>query len=137
MLFNRCNNALPKGSFENFRPGSEPLRLEPQEGMRLALAFGCARYLTSAQRQAFEQRLYELPPEVLLYWFTQCFYGNRTAAAKAALRELMVHDSDENIRPVTRRPTQKNGMRTIRQLALETMFTSDKNDTNCTNGEQS
>lgn len=86
----------PKTGGEGFGPQSEPLFLTAEDGMRLALAFACARYLaTPEKRRAFVQHLNELPPEVLLYWFTQCFYGRRTAAARNALRELLTHADDD------------------------------------------
>jgi hypothetical protein len=44
--------------------------------MRLALAFSAARWLAGAvQRRMFRDSLAALPSEVLLYWFTLCFYG--------------------------------------------------------------
>lgn len=52
------------------------LWLRHEDGMRLALAFSAARWLmTPQQRRLFRAGLEELPSEVLLYWFTLCFYG--------------------------------------------------------------
>ena len=60
--------------------------------MRLALAFSAARWLPgAAQRRMFRDALAALPAEVLLYWFTLCFYGYRQAAGRAALRVLLTH----------------------------------------------
>lgn len=90
----------PKTILEDLGPDKAPVILNHEEGMRLALAFSCARYLGKAeQRKVFAQRLDEMAPEVLLYWFTLCYYGNRTAAARAALRELLLHEGDEVVRP--------------------------------------
>lgn len=102
VLVTYCKKSVPKSGLNGFGPGAEPLVMDPEEGMRLALAFSCARYLAPQQQKVFAERLYELAPEVLLYWFTQCFYGNRTAAARAALRELLTHDGDEIVRPSSR-----------------------------------
>jgi hypothetical protein len=72
---------------------AEPLRLEHDAGMRVALAFSAARYLGGArQRQLFATGVVELPGEVLLYWFTICFYGHRLAAGRAALRTLLTYE---------------------------------------------
>lgn len=91
---------------ENFGPQSPAVDLTPENGMRLALAFASARYLaTPDKRRAFVRHLNELSPEVLLYWFTQCFYGRRTAAARAALRALLTyaHDDARRAPPVSGR----------------------------------
>ena len=78
---------------ESFGPKSEPCWLEHEDGMRLALAFSSARWLYSHhQRMMFREGLYALPSEVVLYWFTLCFYGYRQAAARAALRVLLSYD---------------------------------------------
>lgn len=78
---------------EEFGPRSEPRWLEHEDGMRLALAFSSARWLvTSSQRTMFRDGLYALPSEVVLYWFTLCFYGYRQAAGRAALRVLLAYD---------------------------------------------
>jgi hypothetical protein len=61
--------------------------------MRLALAFSAARWLvTLRQRQKFLAGLRSLPSEVILYWFTLCFYGYQQAAGRAALRTLLTHE---------------------------------------------
>jgi hypothetical protein len=66
--------------------------------MRLALAFSAARWLaTPHQRRLFREGLEELPSEVVLYWFTLCFYGYRQAAGRAALRTLFTHEEPEEI----------------------------------------
>lgn len=75
-----------------FGPGSAPLTLPRLDGMRLALAFSAARYLASpTAKKRFREGLEELPKEVLLYWFTLCFFGERTAAGRAALRTLLTY----------------------------------------------
>jgi len=76
-----------------FRPGTPPRWLRHADGMRLALGFASARYLTKpAQRKMFRDGLLELPAEVVLYWFTLCFYGYRQLAGKAALRTLLTYE---------------------------------------------
>jgi hypothetical protein len=76
-----------------FGPQAEPRWLMPEDGMRLALAFSAARWLaTPQQRRMFREGLEELPSEVLLYWFTLCFYGYRQSAGRAALRTLLTHE---------------------------------------------
>jgi hypothetical protein len=81
---------------EKFGPTSEPRWLRSEDGMRLALAFSAARWLvTPRQRQLFREGLEELPSEVVLYWFTLCFYGYRQAAGRAALRTLFTHEGLE------------------------------------------
>lgn len=78
---------------DEFGPHVEPRWLEHEEGMRLALAFSSARWLvTSRQRTMFRDGLYALPSEVVLYWFTLCFYGYRQPAGRAALRVLLAYD---------------------------------------------
>lgn len=78
---------------EAFGPQTEPRWLKPEDGMRLALAFSAARWLTTAQqRRMFREGLEELPSEVVLYWFTLCFYGYRQSAGRAALRTLLTHE---------------------------------------------
>src|SRR2546422_896524 len=47
------------------------------------------------QRRLFREGLEELPSEVVLYWFTLCFYGYRQAAGRAALRTLFTHEEPE------------------------------------------
>jgi hypothetical protein len=81
---------------EQFGPAVEPRWLLPEDGMRLALAFSAARWLvTPRQRRLFREGLEELPSEVVLYWFTLCFYGYRQAAGRAALRTLFTHEEPE------------------------------------------
>ena len=81
---------------EKFGPDSEPRWLKPEDGMRLALAFSAARYLANPhQRRLFREGLEDLPHEVVLYWFTLCFYGYRQAAGRAALRTLFTHEEPE------------------------------------------
>jgi hypothetical protein len=79
--------------------------------MRLALAFSAARWLvTPRQRRLFRAGLEELPSEVVLYWFTLCFYGYRQAAGRAALRTLFTHEGSEETsadRPAARRKRQR------------------------------
>ena len=81
---------------EKFGPTAEPRWLRPEDGMRLALAFSAARWLVMPrQRRLFREGLEELPSEVVLYWFTLCFYGYRQAAGRAALRTLFTHEGSE------------------------------------------
>ncbi len=85
--------ARPHPAADSFSARSDPRWLHPEDGMRLALAFSAAKYLATAeQRGRFQEGLAELPSEVILYWFTLCFYGYRQAAGKAALRELLTHE---------------------------------------------
>jgi hypothetical protein len=80
-------------SAEAFGPKAEPRWLKPEDGMRLAVAFSAARWLTTPQqRRMFREGLEELPSEVVLYWFTLCFYGYRQSAGRAALRTLLTHE---------------------------------------------
>ncbi len=92
---------------EKFSPVAVPRWLRPEDGMRLALAFSAARWLvTPRQRRLFRAGLEELPSEVVLYWFTLCFYGYRQAAGRAALRTLFTHEEPEEtsqVRPAARR----------------------------------
>ena len=96
---------------EKFGPAAEPRWLRPEDGMRLALAFSAARWLvTPRQRRLFREGLEELPSEVVLYWFTLCFYGYRQAAGRAALRTLFTHEGSEETsadRPSARRKRQR------------------------------
>jgi hypothetical protein len=81
---------------ETLGPAAEPRWLRPEDGMRLALAFSAARWLVMPrQRRLFREGLEELPSEVVLYWFTLCFYGYRQAAGRAALRTLFTHEEPE------------------------------------------
>jgi len=96
---------------EEFGPRAEPRWIEHEDGMRLALAFSSARWLvTGRQRTMFRDGLYALPSEVVLYWFTLCFYGYRQAAGRAALRVLLAYDEvADDASPVSRR---KKGAKT-------------------------
>ncbi len=92
-------------SAEEFGPLSTPRWLRVEDGMRLALAFSAARYLSNVkQRRKFTAGLKELPSEVILYWFTLCFYGYRQAAGRAALRTLLTHEEprkdSSSVRPI-------------------------------------
>lgn len=95
---------------EQFGPAAAPRWLRPEDGMRLALGLSAARWLvTPRQRRLFRAGLEELPAEVVLYWFTLCFYGYRQAAGRAALRTLFTHEEREEMsadRPVARRRRQ-------------------------------
>ena len=76
-----------------FRPGTPPRWLRHADGMRLALGFASARYLTKpALRKMFRDGLIDLPAEVVLYWFTLCFYGYRQLAGRAAMRTLLTYE---------------------------------------------
>jgi hypothetical protein len=87
----RCKEPGPIAA-EQFGATTTPRWLEQEDGMRLALAFSAARWLAGAgQRRMFRDSLAALPSEVLLYWFTLCFYGYRQAAGRAALRVLLTH----------------------------------------------
>ena len=90
---------------ERFGPNAEPRWLKPEDGMRLALAFSAARYLSNPhQRRLFREGLEGLPHEVILYWFTLCFYGHRQAAGRASLRTLFIHEEPEVNGEEPRRP---------------------------------
>jgi hypothetical protein len=81
---------------DGFSAPSDPCWLQPEDGMRPALAFSAAKYLVAGEQRArFQEGLAELPSEVILYWFTLCFYGYRQAAGKAALRTLLTHEEPE------------------------------------------
>ena len=81
---------------DEFGTGSEPRWLQHEDGMRMALAFSAARWLmTKKQRRMFFEGLKNLPSEVVLYWFTLCFYGYQQAAGRAALRTLLTHEEPE------------------------------------------
>lgn len=94
----------------DFRPGVSPRWLRHEDGMRLALAFASARWLTKPlPRRMFREGLENLPPEVVLYWFTLCFYGYRQNAGRAALRTLFTYEQAEQTaeKPKTRRGKKK------------------------------
>jgi hypothetical protein len=102
---------------EQFGPAVEPRWLRPEDGMRLALAFSAARWLvTPRQRRFFREGLEELPSEVVLYWFTLCFYGYRQAAGRAALRTLLTHEEREE-GPAGPAPSQTRQMHENRPAA--------------------
>ena len=108
---------------EAFGPEAEPRWLRLEDGMRLALAFACARYLVKADdRRRFAEGLQGLPSEVILYWFTLCFYGYRQAAGRVALRTLLTHqEPDERTRQTSGKKKPASSERRARQkrLALE------------------
>src|SRR5262249_26010822 len=80
----------------DFRPGTPARWLKHADGMRLALASSVAGFVTKpAQRGLFSSGLLELPAEVVLYWFTLCFYGYRQQAGRAALRTLLTYEQPE------------------------------------------
>ena len=102
---------------EDFGPKSDPRWLRHEDGMRLALAFSAARYLVlPKQRKMFFHGLRGLPSEVVLYWFTLCFYGYRQAAGRAALRTLLTHDEPETDKAPPLRTRKKSRDKTQRTL---------------------
>lgn len=105
---------------EAFGPESEPRWLRLEDGMRLALAFACARYLVKAEdRRHFAEGLQALPSEVVLYWFTLCFYGYRQAAGRVALRTLLTHqEPQERARPTSDKAKKAPPRRQVRQKGL-------------------
>jgi hypothetical protein len=110
----------------DFRPSTPARWLKHADGIRLALAFASARYLTKpAQRRMFRSGVLELPAEVVLYWFTLCFYGYRQQAGRAALRTLLTYEQPEE------KPEAKpRGRKGRKETAGPTLF-----DTNGTDGE--
>lgn len=105
---------------EAFGPEAEPRWLRLEDGMRLALAFACARYLVKADdRRRFAEGLQGLPSEVILYWFTLCFYGYRQAAGRVALRTLLTHEEpDERARPAPAKAKPAASRQRARQAPL-------------------
>ncbi len=103
----------------DFRPGAPPRWLKHADGIRLALGFASARYLTKpAQRKMFRDGLLGLPAEVVLYWFTLCFYGYRQLAGRAALRTLLTYEQ-----PVEKpKPERKPKPRKKRTPSERTLF---------------
>ncbi len=88
--------AEPPKRLCDFRPGSSVV-LRHEDGMRLALAFKAAASLGAGTSKAdLRDRVLGLPAEVLLYWFTLCFYGRRQSAGCKALRSLLTTDDDKN-----------------------------------------
>lgn len=115
-------------SAEAFGPQAEPRWLKPEDGMRLALAFSAARWLTTPhQRRMFREGLEDLPSEVVLYWFTLCFYGYRQSAGRAALRTLLTHEEpaepDGADTGVRKRRRSRADEPTLLSLASGDMFT--------------
>lgn len=103
-----------------FGPLSEPRWLQHEDGMRMALAFSAARWLvTKKQRRMFLQGLKNLPSEVVLYWFTLCFYGYQQAAGRAALRTLLTHqEPDETVESDDLSPTPQEKPATHRTYGI-------------------
>jgi hypothetical protein len=103
-----------------FGPGSEPRWLQHEDGMRMALAFSAGRWLiTKKQRRMFLEGLKNLPSEVVLYWFTLCFYGYQQAAGRAALRTLLTHqEPDETVRIDDLSPTLQEKSATHRTYVI-------------------
>lgn len=76
------------------------------DGMRAALAvlIAAARWtelrpIGDAPRRAGTRlmcRLATLPAEVILYWFTGCFYGRMRYPFRCALTELLLQDGDDD-----------------------------------------
>lgn len=109
----------------DFRPGSAARWLRHVDGMRVALAFASARYLTKpALRSTFREGLMELPAEVVLYWFTLCFYGYRQQAGRAALRTLLTYEQVEDTREPAGVGSRAGSGRTRANVALE-LFVND------------
>jgi hypothetical protein len=95
--------------------------------MRLALAFSAARWLTTPQqRRMFREGLEELPSEVVLYWFTLCFYGYRQSAGRAALRMLLTHEEpaeqDEKDAVIHKRRRPRAEVPTLFSMASRDQF---------------
>jgi hypothetical protein len=114
-------------SAEAFGLQAEPRWLKPEDGMRLALAFSAARWLTTPhQRRMFREGLEELPSEVVLYWFTLCFYGYRQSAGRAALRTLLTHEEpaeqDEADAGVRKRRSSRADEPTLFSMAGKDLF---------------
>lgn len=108
---------------DDFGYKAQPRWLDHEDGMRLALAFSSARWLVSTrQRTMFRDGLYALPSEVVLYWFTLCFYGYRQAAGRAALRVLLAYEeaADEG---ATAPPRGKKGKK--ENVTSASLFASD------------
>lgn len=63
---------------------------EGRAGMRIGLAFVGAKFVLGATGwREFIANLDALPDEVVLYWFTLCFYGGRKRQARKALVTLL------------------------------------------------
>jgi len=122
---------------EKFGPTAEPRWLRPEDGMRLALAFSAARWLvTPRQRRLFHEGLAELPSEVVLYWFTLCFYGYRQAAGRAALRTLFTHEGPaEGLCPAPSQTRQTDDDRPAARRKRRRQPESEPNLFSLSNGE--
>jgi hypothetical protein len=73
-------------------PGIGEWALLHRDGMRLAMVFALAgRCNTVSKRRVAAEGVARLPEEVVLYWFTLCFYGQRQKAGKAALFTFLTH----------------------------------------------
>lgn len=76
-------------------------------GQRIALAYACRSGLRILDKfEKFCVNLEFLPDEVILYWFTGCFYGRRTRAFRAALVALLSSQSDDEV-AATRTPVEE------------------------------
>ncbi len=72
--------------------------------------------MKAEDRRRFGEGLLALPSEVILYWFTLCFYGYRQAAGRVALRTLLTHQEPEER---ARRPSvEKQPATSSRQARL-------------------
>jgi hypothetical protein len=75
----------------------------------------------------FCEGLEELPSEVVLYWFTLCFYGYRQSAGRAALRTLLTHEEpaeqDEAEAGVRKRRRSHADEPTLFSMAGSDLFT--------------
>ncbi len=111
----------PAMTLEEFSQQDEPSWLQVEDGMRLSLAFASARYLvTPRQRRMFVEGMKTLPSEVVLYWFTLCFYGYRQAAGRAAFRTLLTHEEAALERSASR-PRKRGGF----QLSMDFLHKTD------------
>jgi hypothetical protein len=109
-----------------FRPGVPPRWLKHADGMRLALGFASARYLAKpVAREMFRKGLEELPAEVVLYWFTLCFYGYRQAAGRAALRTLLTYEQAEE----AEKPTKGRKAKKKKDTSQMDLFSTDEDGT--------
>lgn len=78
-------------------PALQPIRLpdgylDPGGAQRLALGILGANL--HARARAYIRGLQDLPDEVILYWFTGCFYGFRKRAFRTALKALILTGGD-------------------------------------------
>lgn len=65
-----------------------------QDTMRTALGFLGSVYWKYEDRHRFANAVKDLPDEVILYWYTLCFYGHRKTAGRKAFRMLLMHLDD-------------------------------------------